>query len=69
MSKESLLKLHYLPDPVPGDENHFKKFKDVYGTVASEEFRPSLKKRSKCKTLPFSASIQHVKKCRHDATV
>jgi len=57
MSKESFLKLHYLPDPVTGEENHFKRFKDLYGTVISEEFRPSLQKRSKCKTLPFSASI------------
>jgi len=61
LSKESFLKLHYLPDPVPGEENHFKRFKHVYGTVTSEEFRPSLQKRSKRKTLPFSASIQHVK--------
>jgi len=68
MSKESFLKLHYLPDPVPGEENHLKRFKDVYGTVTSEEFRSSLQKRSKRKTIPFSASIQH-KKCRHNATV
>jgi len=61
MSKVSFLKLHYYPDPVPDEENHFKRFKDVYGTVTFEEFRPSLQKRSKCKTLPFSASIQHIK--------
>jgi len=61
MLKESIIKLHYLPDSVPAEKNNFKRYKDVYGTVTSEEFRPSLQKRSKCKTLPFSASIQHVK--------
>ena len=54
--------LNHLPDPVPGSEGHYKKFFDVFGTTTTEEHRPSSKKRSsKDKSLPFSASIQHVK--------
>ena len=54
--------LNHLPDPVPGTEEHYKKILDVFGTRTTEEHRPSSKKRSsKDKSLPFSASIQHVK--------
>ena len=51
----------YLQHGMAEDKGNFK-------TVTFEEFRPSLQKRSKRKTLPFSASVQH-KKCRYDATV
>jgi len=53
--------LNHLPDPVPGPEEHYKKLSNVFGTRTTEEHRPSSKKRSKGKSLPFSASIQHVK--------
>ena len=54
--------LKHLPDPVPGSEGHYKKFVDVFGTVTTEEHRPSSKRRSqKDKPHPFSASVQHVK--------
>ena len=62
MSKEFFSKLCFLPDPVPGEENHFKSFEELYGVVTTEEHRPSLHKRPKRqKTLPFSASVQHVR--------
>ena len=35
--------LSFLPDPVPDDDHHYKKFDDLYGTSTSEEHRPSLK--------------------------
>ena len=54
--------LNHLPDPVPGPQDHYKKFSEVFGTKTTEEHRPSSKKRSsKDKTLPFSAGVQHVK--------
>ena len=52
----------YLPDPMSGTDGHYKQFQDVYGTVTSEDCRPSLQKRpTRVKTLPFVASIQHAR--------
>ena len=62
LSPEVFVKLDHLPDPVPGPEDHYKKFSDIFGTKTTEQHRPSSKKRSsKDKSLPFPASIQHVK--------
>ena len=55
------MKLEHLPDPMPGSEGHYKPFNEVFGTAMSEHHRPSLNNRGKKKTLPFSASVQHVK--------
>ena len=50
--------LHTLPDPMPDEEGHYKKFADLYGTKTTESHRPSLKKKSnKRKTLPFASSL------------
>lgn len=48
-----------LPNPVPGEDGHYKEFDQLLGTPTDGRFRPSLQKAKK--TLPFSASIQHVK--------
>ncbi|CAG8825677.1 26926_t:CDS:2, partial [Gigaspora margarita] len=45
---ESILKrefeqLHCIPDPVPGDDLHYKSFKQLYSTTMTEEYRPLLK--------------------------
>ena len=54
--------LHFLPDPVPSDDEHYKLFDEVYGSETTEMHRPSLVQKSKRRmTLPFTASIQHVK--------
>ena len=50
-----------LPDPTPGVDNHFLPFEKVFGCPTSEEHRPSLHTKKQKKTLPFSASVQHVK--------
>ena len=50
-----------LPDPTPGVDNHFLPFLEVFGQPTSEEHRPSLHIKKQKKTLPFSASVQHVK--------
>ena len=52
----------FLPDPVPGEEGHYRPFDNVSGTATSEEFRPSLKaSKNKQQRVPFSPSVQHVK--------
>ena len=54
--------MHALPDPVPGEDGHYKSFKDLLGTKTDEQHRPSLQRKPRRKkTLPFSASVQHVK--------
>ena len=55
-------KLHHLPHPTPKDDDHYVPFCDVFGTVTTEKHCPSCNaKRSKKNTLPFYASVQHVK--------
>ena len=62
MPREAFDTLSFLPDPVPGEEGHYRPFDDVFGTPTSEEFRPSLQtSKSKQRTMPFSPSVQHVK--------
>ena len=64
LPKEVFDQLHFLPDPVPGDDGHYRAFKDLLGTKTDKTHQPSLQKASKqTKTLPFpfSASVQHVK--------
>lgn len=54
--------IHHLPDPTPGEEGHYAPFEDVYRTPTTEQHRPSLQaKKGRQKSLPFSASVQHVK--------
>ena len=55
-------KIHMLPDPVPGEDEHYLQFENIYGTSTTEVHRPSSSKRSKKqKTLPFVACIQHAR--------
>ncbi|EXX66839.1 hypothetical protein RirG_119960 [Rhizophagus irregularis DAOM 197198w] len=39
-------KLANFPDPVPGNENHYMPFKEIYGKETDEKHRPSLKSKS-----------------------
>ena len=54
--------LHSLPDPIPGDEGHYKSFVEVYGHCTTEEHRPSLlaARKDPRKSIGFSPSQQHV---------
>lgn len=53
--------LKYMPDPVPGEEGHYKFFTEVYGTNTTEQYVPSMKKKTqRKKTLPFASNLQHV---------
>lgn len=59
--------LHHIPHPTPGsDDGHYLPFSQVFGTITSEEHRPSYRrkaesKRVKRRKLPFYASVQHVR--------
>jgi len=56
--------IKHLPFPMPGSDGHYLSFSDVLSKETSEEHRPSFKKKpsnAKKKTLPFYASVQHVK--------
>ena len=55
-------KLAHFPDPMPGEDGHYKKFEEVLATDTVEEHRPSLQKITK-KRLPFYPSVQHVRNC------
>ena len=59
---EIFKKLHSLPNPMPGDDGHYKPFGEVFGKETSEEHRPSLNKITS-KRLPFYPSVQHVLNC------
>ena len=61
LPSEEFQKVKPLPDPVLKDDGHYKPFDEVYGVETTEEHRPSLQKRSQKKTLPFYASVQHVR--------
>ncbi len=54
-------KLNHLPHPTPGEDEHYAPFIDVFGKITSEEHRPSFKQQKKKNSLPFYASVQHVK--------
>ena len=62
LPKEVFDTLHVLPDPVPGEDGHYKNLDELLGTETDGSHRPSLQKTPKRKkTLPFSVSLQHVK--------
>src|SRR5256885_13251002 len=42
-SPEDFEQLHYLPDPVPGEDLHYKSFDELYGIQTTESYRPSFK--------------------------
>ena len=52
--------IHYLPYPIPGEDDHYKGFEEVYGKNPSEKYRPSMQQRKR-RSLTFSPSQQHVK--------
>ena len=71
-SPEDFEQLHRLPDPVPGEDMHYKSFEELYGKQTTEDHRPSLKNtKTKMKgkmkairakhTMPFCPSAACVK--------
>jgi hypothetical protein len=62
MDEDVFAAIHFLPDPVPKGDGHYKSFPDLYGQATTEEFRPSLKPRvaSTKLVLGYIPSQQHV---------
>lgn len=69
---EDFVQLHCLPDPVPGEDLHYKSFEELYGKQTTENYRPSLKNvKTKAKgekkitkgkhTMPFCPSAARAK--------
>ena len=52
LPSEVFTSVHFLPDPVPGEDEHYKPFDEVYGTETSESHRPSLIQKSKKRVFP-----------------
>ena len=42
LNENDFRRLKHLPDPVPGEDKHYKPFDQVFGEVTSEEHMPSL---------------------------
>ena len=60
LAEDIFQQLQPLPDPTPGTDHHYIPFDEIFGKSTSEEHRPSLHLKQAKKTLPFSASLQHV---------
>ncbi len=64
MDSDVFSSLNFVPNPVPGADEHYKPFNEVYGEEEpNEKHRPSLQVRKK-KATSFSPSQQHVKDVR-----
>ena len=58
LSAEVFNRLKYVPDPVPGEEGHYKPFVEVYGTNTTEQYVPSMMSKTQRKrTLPFASNL------------
>ncbi|CAB5209769.1 unnamed protein product [Rhizophagus irregularis] len=57
--------VHSLPDPVPiADKTNYKQFEDVYGTITTEQYRPSLlnqQQKKKRAHIEFGPTAQFVR--------
>lgn len=52
--------IKFLPDPMPGEEGHYKSFSEVYGSSTSEKHCPSVATPARQKkTLPFASNLRH----------
>ena len=52
--------IHFLPNLVPGVDDHYMSFQEAYGQPTSDKHRPSLQLKKR-KEASFSPSQQHVK--------
>ncbi len=61
LAEEVFKELHHLPDPVPENSLHYKSFSDLYGTLTTEQHRPTLKNKNASSSshgIPFSPNAQ-----------
>ncbi|RHZ79314.1 hypothetical protein Glove_149g107 [Diversispora epigaea] len=62
-SQKEFEQLHYLPDPVPGDDLHYKPFEKLYGIQTTEQHRPSLHTMPFCPSAARAKNIDITMKC------
>ena len=62
MNMDVFSTLHFLPDPIPNDDGHYKNLFDVYGQKTGEQHRPSLQatRKNAKQSVGFTPSQQHV---------
>ena len=61
LPREVFEQIKMFPDPMPGTDDHYLPFAEVYGSDTSEKHRPSAaKKAARQRTLPFHGKLQHV---------
>ena len=60
MDPELFKSVYFLPDPLIGEDNHYKSFADLYGSTTTERDCPSFSQPKAKKMLSFSPSKQHV---------
>ena len=62
LAEDILNSIHHIPLPITNEDGHYASFSALFGTQTFEKHRPSFtSKTSKKNTLPFYASVQHVK--------
>ena len=62
---ECFAKLHHLPHPMPGNDDHYKAFSDMLGKDMAENHRPSFKKKpggTKRNALPYFMPVCNMQK-------
>jgi len=58
LPKDIFNTIHFLPDPVPGEDGHYKTLEQLLCSVTDESHRSSLQTKAKrTKTLPLTASV------------
>ena len=60
LNDQDFKRLNLLPDPIPGTDDHYKEFSEVFGTETTEGAMPSLKTSKDCgHKIPFDPIKQH----------
>ena len=60
LNDQDFILLNHLPDPIPGTDDHYKEFSEVFGTKTTERAMPSLKtSKDHGHKIPFNPVKQH----------
>ena len=63
LNDQDFRRLNHLPDPIPGTDDHYKEFSEVFGTEATEGAMPSLKtSKDYGHKIPFNTVKQNASK-------
>ena len=59
LPKDVFANLHHIPHPMPGPDNHYMPFSEIFGKPSTEEHRPSATTKRPKKSVPIPTSKQH----------